>query len=333
MKFQNEKLANSKGKEMKKGTGYAVAVALSSVMLLATGAISGEGAENTPVDLSEEGWISNGSALGFPWWRKNPKKFEVLPEPLLYHFELNYAYSGESGNVDSEQHRGKGRLLLRKNTVTSDTIFIKDSKEKTKNIRPAASDTLVEKQVLIQEVRLAVLENTALTAGLVWVDKNTKKYIDQRMVYYGGILYTPVATPEFNLGIQAAYGYEDTSFMNGDIPPSYQLQPVDDYASGSTHLALKLRWNINEKITFSENAKYQHSLKNTDYYNWNATTKLQFKLSEHISFFTEYEFDFENNLFIESVQDAIALTRAKGKPTGTIDEMDTTISAGITVEF
>ncbi len=318
---------------MKRNTSYVVAAAFSSVMLMASGMASGEETKEVSSDLSEEGWISDGASLGFPWWTKNPKKFEVLPEPLLYHLELSYSYSGSSGNIDLENHSGKGRLLLRKHTVTSETIFNKSSKETTKNIKRNAQSTLVEKQIFAQEFRLAVLENMALTAGLILVDPNSTKYIDQRMTYYGGLLYTPVNTPEFSLGMEVAYGYSETSSMNGDIPSYYKLQPVDDYDSDGIALGLKLNWNINSMITFSEEAKYQLFLEDTDYYSWNATTKLNFKLSKHISFFTEYVFDFEHNLFAEAVQDALAFDRAQGNPAGEMDDMDTTVSVGIKIEF
>jgi hypothetical protein len=60
---------------------------------------------------------------------------------------------------------------------------------------------------------------------------------------------------------------------------------------------------------------------------------LDFKLSENISFFTEYVVDFENNAFVESVQDYLTASRAQGLPAGEMDDTNTTLSAGITLRF
>lgn len=319
---------------MKNRIGYAVVAAFSSVMLLATAALSGEEAKMPPSDLSEDGWISDGASLEFPWWTRNPKKLEILPEPLLYHLELSYSYMDSDGNVDMERHSGNAQLLLRKHTLTSDTRYRTSYSEIEKKLKPNASSILVESQRFLQEFRLAVLDNMALMAGLIMVNNNSSKYIDKRLNYYGGLLYTPIATPKFLLNLEMGYGQTDTSYMNESVPVVYNtFQPVDDYDSDNVFLGMKLYWSMTDKITFSEEARYTLQLEETDYYYWEATTKLDFKLSDHISFYTEYEIIFDNNSFVESVQDYLDARRRVGDPAGEMDDTNTTLSVGIKLSF
>jgi len=298
------------------------------LILFATGLCGAED-KNTPTDLSEEGWISNGKSLGIPWWRTNPKKMDIIPVPLLYHLELSYSFSDTGGNVDMESHKAKLRLLLRKRTLTSDTIISKKKQETTINLLPNASSTLVEEQRILQEFRLSVLENMALTAGLIWIDNNSAKYIDQRVAGYGGFLFTPIADDKFLLGLEASYGYSDTSYMNDKVPSFYKCDDVEDYDSHGVFLGVKFNWNITDTISLSEDAKYQIHLKDTDYYNWDSTTSLNFRLTENISFSTEYAINFDNNSFVESVQNCLEEQNSTGK----MDDTDTTLSFSVKLEF
>lgn len=288
---------------------------------------------SVPAD-QDHGVISNGAFLGVPWWTKNPKQLKVIPDPLLYHFELNYSYSESAGNVDMQSHSGSGSLILRKSLVTSMTNFTKSSQDTTINVAPGAPTTLVESQNLLQEVALALTPTISVGIGGLWLDNDSAKYIDERQAYYGGVLWHPLDTERLNFSIFAAYGYMETAYMNDKIIAGYPaFQPVPDYDTDAAYFNLQLRWAISEMITFSEAATCLASLEDSEYYTWKATSKLDFKLSENISFFTQYVVDFDNNAFVESVQDYLAAGRAQGLPVGEMDDTDTTLSAGITLQF
>ncbi|MCI5132093.1 MAG: DUF481 domain-containing protein [Candidatus Electrothrix sp. EH2] len=308
---------------------------LSVAACLSSPVLAQEDNPTAPIPADQDhGMISNGAFLGVPWWTKNPKQLEVIPEPLLYHFELNYSYSESAGNVDMQNHSGTGNLILRKKLVSSMTALTKSYTETTINLVPGASATQVESQNVSQDFVLALTPTISVGIGGLWLDNDSTKYIDERQAYYGGVLWHPLDTPQLNFSIFAAYGYMETAYMNNTIIKGYStFQPVPDYDTDAAYFNLQFRWGISEMITFSETANCLVSLEDSEYYTWKATSKLDFKLSENISFFTQYVVDFDNNAFVEGVQDYLDAGRALGLPAGEMDDTDTTLSAGITLRF
>ena len=323
---------------MKKRLFHAVLIVL--VMLFSAGDMFG--AENkaegqkeekkTPTDLSEEGWISNGRALG-PWWQRNAKKYDPMPLPLLYHVELTYSYSDTGGNTDMESHKGNFGLMLRKQAFTSATSYNISKQETTINLMPNASSTKVEKHTFMQNFMFALTDRIGVDTGFIWLKNDSSRYIENRNVYYGGLAFGAIDTPAMRMLLGVYYGYADTSYMNEKVPVIYACPPADDYDSDMLFLNMHFNWDITEIISLSQSARYQLFMKDTEYYNWSSDTSLNFKITENIFLTTTYSIDYEKNSFIENVQNCLDATRAKGRPAGDMEEMDTTLSAGITLKF
>ncbi len=291
-------------------------------------------AESNPKKISGEGWISDGTSLGVPWWTKNPKKLKRVPNPLLYHFELSYSYSNSAGNVDMQAHNGSGHFFLRKNVFTSETLFQKNSQEIAVNLLPGASSTLVESETAAQEFSLALTDVTSLVAGAVWLKNDSAQYVNLGQVYYGGLLFTPLDTPEFTFNIATSYGFMESSYLNENIISVYEdFQPVDDFDSDALNFNLAFSWAINDMITLTETASYLLALQDSEYYKWSAVTGIKCKITDHISFFTKYSVNYHKNPLVQEVQDFLEAKRAAGELVGEMEEIDTALSAGITLEF
>lgn len=323
---------------MKKRLFHAVLIIL--LMLFSAGDIFG--AENkaegqkeekkAPTDLSEDGWISNGRALG-PWWQRNPKKYEPMALPLLYHFELTYSYSDTGGNTDMESHKGNLALILRKHAFTSDTSYNISKQETTMNLQPMPSTTKVEKQTLMHDFMFALTDRIGVDTGFIWLKNDSSRYIENRKAYYGGLGFNVVDRPTMRMLLGAYYGYADTSYMNEKVPPIYFCPPAEYYDSDMLFFNMRFNWDITDIISLSQAARYQLFLNDTEYYNWSSDTSLNFRITENIFFTTTYSIDYEKNSFIENVQNCLDATRARGLPAGDMEETDTTLSAGITLKF
>ncbi|MCP4104160.1 MAG: DUF481 domain-containing protein [Desulfobacteraceae bacterium] len=317
---------------MKKLSRYAVMFAI--VMMLFPIFIYGaeEKASKPPGDLSEEGRFSDGKALG-PWWQRNPKKYDPMPIPLLYHLEINYSFTDKGGNTDMENHNGSLGLSLRKNAFTSATSYEKSKQETTKNLKPNPNAMLVESQTFTQDFMMAMTDWMGLNMGFVWLKNDSTKYLEDRKVYHGGVRINAVDSPKLRIALGAAYGYVESAYMNDKIPKAYTCSPVDDYDSDMLFGNLNLNWDITEKISLSEKARYQLFLKDTDYYNWKSDTSLNFKVTENISFTATYGMSYDYNSFVDQVQRCIDAVKERGQPAGKIEEMDTTLSLGVTLTF
>jgi len=309
---------------------------LFSLILLPVVAVAAPKERQADIDSSQDdGWISNGASLGVSWWKMNPKKLDVIPDPLLYHTELSYSYSDSSGNTENEFHEGIGQLFLRKNLLTSDTTFKVYKMETVMSLEGDITRFIEEKQAFFQEFRLAVSPSLEVIAGLNAVENNSLKFIDHRINYYAGIGGTFVDTPSFSLGGKVAYGLRETSYINENVsrPILYSIPPVDDYDSDIISIQADFDWKITEMVSFSEFAWYRVNLEDTEYYSLDLTTQLNFNLSDYFSLFIKHEFMFENNTFVESVQDVLDARRAQGENVGAIDDTDTRLSMGITLKF
>jgi putative salt-induced outer membrane protein YdiY len=318
---------------MRKLSKYAVMFAI--VMMLFPAFIYGaeeKGADAPPGDLAEEGWISNGKALG-PWWQRNPKKYDPMALPLLYHLEVNYSFMDKGGNTDMESHKGSLSLTLRKSVFTIATSYENNKQETTRNLNPVPMTMLVESQTFMQDFMVALTDWMGLNAGFIWLKNDSTKYLEDRKVYYGGVRLNAVDSPGLRIMLGAAYGYVDSAYMNDEIPKPYNCPPVDDYDSDMLFGNLILNWDITDIISFSETARYQLFLKDTEYYNWKSDTSLNFKVTENISFTATYGMSYDYNSFTEHVQDCLDAVKERGEPAGEIEELDTTLSLGITLKF
>ncbi|MCI5144885.1 MAG: DUF481 domain-containing protein [Candidatus Electrothrix sp. AR3] len=187
---------------------------------------------------------------------------------------------------------------------------------------------------MAQDFSLALTDMTSLIAGAVWIKNDSTKYVDLGQVYYGGVLFEPLDTPEFALGIAASYGYIQSSYLNEDIISIYDdFQPVDDFYSDALSLNFRFRWAMNEMITFTETASYLLALQDTEYYKWSTATRVKCKITDNISFFTEYSVIFHRNPLVGEVQDFLEAKRIRGESVGEMEDIDTALAAGITLEF
>jgi len=78
------------------------------------------------------------------------------------------------------------------------------------------SISLVESENAAQEFIWALTSTLALEGGVLWTSGDTAKFIDERLAYYGGILWQPLNGPKFHLeGTLAVIRYDNNSFIEG----------------------------------------------------------------------------------------------------------------------
>lgn len=292
-------------------------------------------AADQDISGKSDGWLASGDeVLGPFWYQKNPIKFNEIPNSLLYHFSLNYSYSGMTGNVEVEKHNVSTELALRKQLFTSITTY--DAGKNDTELSLTGMSTSVESQEFKQVFKYALTDWMEAVGGLMWTINNSSKYLKNRTVYYGGPWVDIISRPGLALGMGVSYAYLDTEYMNDSItgtPLYVDFPPVDDYNSGSLFFIQMFRWDLTDTIAFTENATHLQDLENTDYYNWNINLALEFGLTKHLSVVTSYTVDYDYNSFVEAVQQYLDERRAVGKPAGNMEELDTTVAVGIKINF
>lgn len=285
------------------------------------------------VNKNSESWISNGGDLKGRWWLKNAKKYQPLPNPLLYHFEGHYSYSEQDGNLESEKHKGKMLLTLRKGLFTSVTLY----KIKNRDVQISLVDKHVDAkdQFFRQGLRFAMTDQISAVIGKSW-ERSSAKFLQDRDTYYGGLQFAPIDTPKLNLMFAGYYGNTDISFMNREIQKraKYKDFPsVADYDSDSLEFHHRLHWQITDKISLKNGIDYKVFLKDANSYLWGIDTKLEFKQTKMISFFLQYSIDYDDNKFIEAIDTYFDNRRALGMAVGDIEKTNTEFGIGIKFTF
>jgi len=281
---------------------------------------------------SDHSWISNGEKLG-PWWLKNPKTYQPLPQPLLYHFNGRYSYAETSGNIDAEMHDGTVDLFLRKNLFTSSTMY--KVQHHNMDFSLLAMGMKTTNHSFHQQFSFAVTDKLSAVAGLRW-DRNNQKYLDKRLIYYGGLLFNLFDSPKFKVSLFGSYGETETAYMSEEVQNTFlysDFPSVDDYDSDFAYFNQTLNWNITDTVTFSEQAHYGLFLENTDYYFVVTNFMLDFKITKNLSFFTLYEIHYDYSPFTESLDDYLDALEAEGRFVGEINTTDTTLSVGLNFNF
>ncbi len=264
---------------------------------------------------------------------KNPRKYQPLPNPLLYHFEGNYSYSELGGNIESKQHKGNMRLTLRKGLFTSATLY--KLKNRDAQIALVNGHLNTKDQFFRQGLRFAITDQISAVIGKSW-ERSHAKFLEARDTYYGGLQFTPIDTQKLNLMFAGFYGATSISFMNREIQKrnKYKDFPsVADYDSDSLEFHQRLHWQITDRISFKNGIDYRVFLKDTDSYLWGIDAKLEFKQTKIISFFLQYSIDYDDNKFIEAIHSYFDQRRALGKPTGDMEKTNTEFGIGIKFTF
>ncbi|MFK5969710.1 MAG: DUF481 domain-containing protein [Candidatus Marithrix sp.] len=277
--------------------------------------------------------ISAGGNLG-RWWLKSAKKYNPLPNPFLYHFEGTYSYSESSGNVKAEAHRGSLQLTLRKDLITSITQYGINDRETNKQIK--GKDVIMKDQNFRQGFRLSLTEKLDAVVGGFW-ERSSTKYLEDRFVYYGGVRFMAVDSPNLDVMLGLFYAETSTTFMNSEMQstPKYKNFPsVEDYDSNAIRLSQRLSWKMTPTVTLVGTGDYMIFLEDTDYYFWKLKTGLNFKFSKNVSFVVSYLINYDYNPFIEAVQTYLDNRRAiLPANTGNVYRRDTTLSFGFKVIF
>ncbi len=294
--------------------------------------IEKHGAETSPA-VPESGW-SNGSFLGPNWWLKNPRNLKSVPNAWLYHAELRYAYGEQGGNVETSSHHGSADLYLRKHLLTSVTYYDINNRDTTINL--IETNTSVENQFFRQGFRYALAPRLGGVLGFQW-ERNSGKYLDNRTVWYGGARYHAVDSERHDLTLGLFFAPQtDTSYMNDKISGMvrYKTFPgVADYSSNAIYLAQRYRWRITEIIEFSQKLDYMNFLEDSGYYFAKLDFKLDFKFSKHTAFFVSYALNYDNNPFVDALDQYLAQRREAGLPSGDMETLDTTLGVGIKFSF
>lgn len=288
-------------------------------------------------EIPASGW-SNGAFLGPRWWMKNPKKLKSVPHPWLYHMDLNYSFSEQSGNIDAKSHRGKANLYLRKGLLSSITAY--HISERDTVIKLTDKQATTEDESFRQGFRYPLRDNLSVAAGYLW-EKNSGKYIDQRNVFYGGLRFHAINTKEYDVMFGLFYAPEtETSYMSNRIRekaiynrPQTRFPDVEPYSSDATYLAQRLHWQINDVIGFHQSVDYLLFLEDTSYYSLKFNVKLDFKFSKHTSFFVSYLVNYDNNSFVEFTRQYLDDLAEAGAKSGEMETTDSSMNVGVKFSF
>ncbi len=278
-----------------------------------------------------DSWLSNGKELG-PWWRKNAKALPSIPEPLLYHVEGTYNFLKSTGSIDMDIQKIDLDLYFRKGLITSETSYILD--ETSTEIK--LQNALIERENYFyqQKFTMAITDQIAAAVGIVG-DRNLTKFIDERTVYFGGLIYTPIDTSDLTINLVGAYAQTKIAYLMSEVPRSYKedFPGVGDYESGTIYLVESLDWKINPIVSLTQKIRHFSYLDDTEFYNTNASIGFTFKLTETISLTTNYTVEIDKNSFSKTMTDYLAERIASGKTAGVMETTDTTMTIGIKFSF
>ncbi|VEN73205.1 conserved exported hypothetical protein [Candidatus Desulfarcum epimagneticum] len=277
-------------------------------------------------------FAGNSGDLG-KWWLKNPLEYDPMPDRLLHHFEGSYSYGGTSGNVEVTSHTGKANLTLRKNILTSVTVYSVKYNDTENALR--GSESHLNDQFFRQGFRFALTDKLEAVVGGEW-KKNASMYLENRLVYYGGFRFSAIRSENVKIFLAGFYSNTNTEYMNSKIQNirTYASFPsVDEYESGGLFLRQTLNWKITDAITLNEACSYLNFLDNSDYYTLDLNLSLNFMITKSVSFLVSYDMTYEQNSFIKSLGDYLDERRAAGRFAGEIENRDSKIGVGIQISF
>ncbi len=281
--------------------------------------------------VSENAWILPGNDVcGKWWWTRSPKNYTPLPKQLLYRFKASYSFMDKGGNTDITSHQGAVELVLRKHLFTSATRY---ATKTTKTVKKLSGKTIkVDSLNFMQGFRYALTDRVEAVASLLLEMNDTSRYVENRIGYVGGLLYTMIDRPNLVLQMGGFYGPTQTEYMNDEITNLRMYSDftsVEGYESDIIYVNQRLRWTITDLVTFNEDLEVLQFLKDTEYYNWKLKLGLKFKLSKHISMVTSYAFAYDINTFTDATQSYFDQRRAAGLPSGEFENLDTTLAFAV----
>jgi len=276
-------------------------------------------------EIIDDSWFSNGKALG-KWWIKNPKKFDPVPRPLLYHFEGSYSFSQLNGNVDYKSQTISTDLTLRKKFFTSNTMFDVKKNEITMSLFPD-NTTKVETNYFQQYFAFSLTNRFSVIGGYMWETNDSAKYVKDSKVRLGGLVVRLFESPKFTVRVVGAYATLKTIYMNDSLVEIPGFIPVEPYETGSLYFFPSIDWQITNIISFNNMFTYLYCFEGASYHKWGIDFKLKFKVTETISFFTNYNIGYDNNPFVESVNQSLDNANSSGK----LNKKDTELSIGINI--
>ena len=285
------------------------------------------------LSLSSISFGGDNDQLG-AWWLKNPKEYDSPPSSMLHHFEGSYSYGGATGNVEVTSHTGKGNLVLRKNLLTSATVYSITRSDTEIALLGAAIYS--NNQFLRQGFRYAITDRIEAVVGGSW-KKSTDMYLENRLIYYGGFRFSAFNSENVKIFLSGFYSDSKTEYINSkiqDIPLYASFPSVEDYESKSLDAHQTLNWKITDAITLSESFRYSTFLDNSDYYVMDLNLNLNFMVSKSVSFLVSYAMTYEQNSFIKSLGDYLDGLRAAGNIyAGEIENRNSSFGVGIQVSF
>ena len=108
---------------------------------------------------------------------------------------------------------------------------------------------------------------------------------------------------------------------------------VEDYRSDAVYIGEQFHWKINDILDLSQNIVYVSFLKNADYFHLDFNVKLDIKLSKRTSLFVAYNAIYDNNSLVETALDYLDARLDQGKPSGSMETLDTIMKFGVKFMF
>lgn len=238
------------------------------------------------------------------WWNRNSLEYEPRPSQLLYHAELQYGFSRDTGNVSAYSHKGAGKFIVRLDGFTNSLSYLID-KGKQVNVT-SGGETIKDYQIFEEALRYDITKKLYSMGGLIR-EVNKDEMLDTRYAFYGGLGYPLLALKGHKLDFFLAYAYVDekyASFINTILGFSGRRY-------SSVYFNQTYKWSITDRILFSERFRIIHSLEDSTHYDMDAAGNivdlgkkkrdliifalgLDFKLTDSVTFFNKYQLNYDN---------------------------------------
>jgi opacity protein-like surface antigen len=246
-----------------------------------------------------------GRDLGM-WWMRNPLMYDPMPEEFLHHIEIQYSYNQSQGNFTRDNHKVDAQVISRKGRFTNMLNYNFDKRHASRaddmpGVREDGSFYLDESNKELRNSVSHKLDNmltAALTktlfaaAGIEWT-KDDYSEIENRFLYYGGLVYNAYQSPRGLFQVYGGYGYEKLEYTQDYYDKGWSAKAVGliDYfddgviTSDKYRLGETFRWAITPSLFFNESFDFIGNLKKKNdrsIFRWTLNVGFDYKIAEHV---------------------------------------------------
>lgn len=236
------------------------------------------------------------------WWERSSLSYDPVPEKLLKHFTLAFAFTHASGNTSGTQTSKNMDFVLRKRRLTNRaTVDLRDS-DMTYGASGGSNDYSMA--TLRNHVEYDLSKRAVAVTGVEFYH-NSLYFMDRRITGYVGAGMTVVESHLHKLSVIGGIGYSafkfDEDTMLSISPDTVALLPTFSPNTAGAMLMQSWRWQATKHISIQQSAGF------TEYVDQELGQAIDFSISadipvsKHVSIGPRFTVHDEDNIYIDAL--------------------------------